>query len=164
MWPARCNAQYGCTPAYVASLTSICNAICSRTDPAYLLVKQRLACIVPLSLSIPQRQLQQLHGFIIKDTLATADNMAIGILGLITRLTVVFTLQVYTACPHCKQQSKHLNNTVMAFFTEQGLTPKLNGKEPDLVEVILPPPGPHHILAKLCYSMVVNQNWTCVFS
>ncbi|KAL0051718.1 hypothetical protein WJX82_000963 [Trebouxia sp. C0006] len=41
-------------------------------------------------------------------------------------------LQVYTACPHCKQQSKHLNNTVMAFFTEQGLTPKLNGKEPDL--------------------------------
>jgi len=74
--------------------------------------------------------------------------MAIGISGLITWLNVVLTLQVYTACPHCKQQSEHLNNTVMAFFTEQGLTPKLNGKEPDLVEVIVPPPGPHHILAK----------------
>ena len=75
----------------------------------------------------------------IKDTLTTADNVAIGILGLITRLTVILTLQVYKACPHCKQQSEHPNNTVMAFFTDQGLTPKLNGKEPDLVEVIVPP-------------------------
>ncbi len=49
------------------------------------------------------------------------------------------TLQVYTACPHCEQQPEHLNNTVMAFFTDQGLTPKLSGKEPDLVEVIVPP-------------------------
>ena len=47
------------------------------------------------------------------------------------------TLQVYTAGPHCKQQPEHLNNTVMAFFTDQGLAPKLNGKEPDLVEVIV---------------------------
>lgn len=48
-------------------------------------------------------------------------------------------LQVYTAGPHCKQQPEHLNNTVMAFLTDQGLTPKLNRKEPDLVEVIVPP-------------------------
>ena len=48
-------------------------------------------------------------------------------------------LQVYKAGPHCKQQPEHLNNTVMAFFSDQGLMPKLNAKEPDLVEVIVPP-------------------------
>ena len=58
--------------------------------------------------------------------------MAIGISELITWLTVILTLQMYTACPHC-QQSEHLNNTVMAFFTDQGLTPKLNEKEPYLL-------------------------------
>jgi hypothetical protein len=46
-------------------------------------------------------------------------------------------LQVYTAGPHRKQQPEHLKNTVMAFLTDQGLTPKLNGKEPNLVEVIV---------------------------
>ncbi len=66
--------------------------------------------------------------------------MANGISGLIAWLTIIhLTLQVYTAGPHCKQQPEHLNNTVMAFFTDQGLTPKVNGKEPDLVEVIVPP-------------------------
>ena len=70
----------------------------------------------------------------------------------------VHSMPSLQATVQASQQHSH------GFFTEQGLTPKLNGKEPDLVEVILPPPGPHHILAKLCYSMVVNQNWTCVFS
>ncbi|KAL0036437.1 hypothetical protein WJX77_007744 [Trebouxia sp. C0004] len=68
------------------------------------------------------------------------DNITVGISGLIPWLIVVhFTLQVYTAGPHCQQQPEHLNKKVMAFFTDQGMTPKPSGKEPDLIEVIVPP-------------------------
>ena len=78
-------------------------------------------------------------------SLALALTEAIGISGWFTWLTVPHLAGVITG-PHRKQQPEHLNSTVMAFITDQGLTSKLNGKELELVEVIVP----SHCAFSLC--------------